>query len=61
MLIRFLVTVGFLGALAAPVQAQAAPSTAPGFVSEVMLQVDASRPGRSNAGDVRLIPGTGHR
>ncbi len=39
---RILVTVGCLGALVAPVQAQLAPSSAPGFVSEVMLQIDAS-------------------
>jgi uncharacterized damage-inducible protein DinB len=42
MLRRFLVMAGFLGALATSVHAQAAPSTAPGFVSEVMLQIDAS-------------------
>ena len=40
---RVLLTLGYLGVIAAPVQAQtAAPSTAPGFVSEVMLQFETS-------------------
>ena len=40
--VRFLLYVAGLGAIVAPLQAQAAPSTAPGFVSEVMLQFEAS-------------------
>lgn len=39
---RVLLTLGCLGALASPVRAQAAPSTASGFVSEVMLQFETS-------------------
>lgn len=38
---RLLVLLGILGAVS-PVAAQAAPSTAPGFVAEVMLQFDGS-------------------
>lgn len=39
---RLLMTLGCLGALASPARAQTAPSTAPGFVSEVMLQFNTS-------------------
>lgn len=43
MTIRVLMTLGCLAACVLPVRAQApAPSTAPGFVSEVMLQFEAS-------------------
>jgi uncharacterized damage-inducible protein DinB len=39
---RLILMLGLTGAAAAPVCAQAAPSSAPGFVSEVMLQFGAS-------------------
>ena len=39
---RVLMTLGCLGLLASPARAQAAPSTAPGFVKEVMLQFESS-------------------
>ena len=40
--VRMLLAVASLAAVAAPAHAQAAPSTAAGFVKEVMLQFDAS-------------------
>ena len=42
MTVRVLMTLGCLSVLASPSRAQAAPSTAPGFVSEVMLQFESS-------------------
>ena len=39
---RVLISLACLGVLASPLRAQSAPSTAPGFVSEVMLQFESS-------------------